>query len=122
MKKTVPFLLFGNSEDYLTLNIKDLMTIESISGLSIIEIFRAYANGTFTLTSIYQILPVAYADCEAEKEEKLSVVKRIDEAIEDGVSVTDFGMPIMRAIVDTGVFGKKQEQAKKKKAAKTLAE
>lgn len=40
MRKTVSFELFGNKEDYLTLNIKDLMTIESITGLSIIEIFR----------------------------------------------------------------------------------
>ena len=38
MRKTVSFELFGNKEDYLTLNIKDLMTIESITGLSIIEI------------------------------------------------------------------------------------
>lgn len=112
MKKTVPFGLFGNETDYLTLNIKDLMTIESITGLSIIEIFRNFTHGAYTLTSIYQILPVAYDECNKDKEEKLTVANLIDLALENGVSVTEFGLPIMRAILETGIFGKKQEQKK----------
>lgn len=112
MKKTVSFELFGNKEDYLTLNIKDLMTIESITGLSIIEIFRNFTHGAYTLTSIYQILPVAYDECIKDKEEKRTVANLIDSALENGVSITDFGLPIMKSILETGIFGKKQEQKK----------
>ena len=112
MIKTVSFELFGNKEDYLTLNINDLMTIESITGLSIIEIFRNFTHGVYTLTSLYQILPVAYNECAKDKEEKQTVANLIDSALENGASITDFGLPIMKAILETGIFGKKQEQKK----------
>lgn len=116
MKKTVPFKLFGNNEDYLTLNIKDLLTIEAATGLSIIDIFRNYINGSYTITSVYQILPTAYASCAEEKGETASVEQLINTAFENGVAVTDFGIPLAHAIIETGIFGKKQELAKRGKA------
>lgn len=112
MIKTVSFELFGNKEDYLTLNINDLMTIESITGLSIIEIFRNFTHGVYTLTSIYQILPVAYNECAKDKEEKQTVANLIDSALENGASITDFGLPIMKAILETGIFGKSRNRKK----------
>lgn len=118
MKKTTPFILFGDKNDYLTLNIKDLVAIEAISGTSIIEIFRGYAHGNYTLTSIYNILPIAYADCAQNKNETSDITKMIDAAIEEGISVTDFGMPIMVSILETGIFGKKSETKKNSKKMK----
>lgn len=116
MKKTVPFKLFGTNDDYLTLNIKDLLTIETITGLSIIDIFRSYIKGAYTITSVYQIMPIAYASCAKEKGETASVEQLINTAFENGVAVTDFGIPMAHAIIATGIFGKKQETAKRGRA------
>ena len=118
MKKTVPFDLFGNKSDYLTLNIKDLMAIEAVSGLSIIDIFRSYSSGAFTLTSVYQILPFAYADCAQTKGDETDVTTLINAALENGVPITKFGVPLAMAIIETGIFGKKQNP-KTRKTQKT---
>ena len=93
-----------NVVQYGTLTIGSVETLEAGSDV--------YKRQVYTLTSIYQILPVAYNECAKDKEEKQTVANLIDSELENGASITDFGLLIMKAILETGIFGKKQEQKK----------
>lgn len=118
MKKTMPFKVFGNDSDYLTLNIKDLITIENTIGKSIIKLGSELENGVYTLGDITQCLPIAYRDCLARRDEKMITVaectRKIEEAFETGSSISSIAVPLYLAILETGFFGKNQNAAQQK--------
>lgn len=105
MKKTVQFHAFGRDTDYLVLNLKDLLAIETVTGLTIIEVWKRLINSQYSLNMLYQILPIAYKDCAAQQEEKINIDKRIEEAIDSGKNISALAFPIATAIVQTGIFG-----------------
>lgn len=116
MKKIVPFNVFGNETDYLTLSIKDIMTIETITRKSIIDIWNDLVNSKYTLTDLISCLIVAYNDCLVKREEKPltteSFAQKLEFAFENGASIQSFSYPLAQAILDVGLFGKKQTAAR----------
>lgn len=105
MKKTVAFTAFGQENDYLVLNLKDLLAIETVTGLTIIEVWERLTHSRFSLTMIYQILPIAYKACAEEQGGKIDIDKKIEQAIEDGKNIATLAFPIATAIAVTGIFG-----------------
>lgn len=118
MKNTMPFKVFGNDSDYLTLNINDLIDIEKTIGKSIIKFASELEDGAYTLSDLTRCLPIAYRDCLARRAEKMMTVaectRKIEEAFETGSSISSIAVPLYLAILETGFFGKNQNAAQRK--------
>lgn len=106
MKKTVPFPLFGDDNDYLTLSVGDLIIVEEMmGGESIVDIWGKLINGQYTLKMIYTILPIAYADCAKNAGKEVKIDELMEQGLEKGVGIGSYAVPIARAIVESGIFG-----------------
>lgn len=115
MKKTVPFELFGNKGDYLTLNLKDLVAIEAVTGKPITQVWSELVHSNYSLQMIYEILPIAYAACDPALEAE-EFGDLIEKAVENGASIQSFALPLATAILETGIFGKAPKKQKNAEA------
>ncbi len=100
MKKTVPFEIFGPNQ-YLMFDIGRLAELEQALGHSIIDVAVKQDIGVnFCLTA----LPIAMK--QHYRPDRNLFANKIEEFIENGGSISDITVPLVKAIAATGIFGK----------------
>ncbi len=108
MKKNIPFTLFGENQ-YIMFDILRLAELERALGMPINQVVqRQDAGVNFCLTALpigmkqhYRPDPKIYAD-------------KIEQYLEQGGAIDEIAIPIVKAIIASGIFGKTaQEEAEK---------
>jgi hypothetical protein len=112
MKKTIPFELFAPNQT-IYFDILRLAEFEKVVGMPITDIVRKGDAGvSFCLAGLQVGMKHHYhkatADIYAEKIEKY---------LDDGGSIDDIAMPIIKAIMASGVFGKEVTEKVEEKIA-----
>jgi hypothetical protein len=100
MKKSIPFELFGPNQ-YIMFDIQRLAELERALGRDITSIVRSqYAGVDFCLAALpigmrqhYKAAPSVFAE-------------KIEAYLENGGTLDDIALPIIKAIVASGILGK----------------
>ena len=100
MKKTIPFEVFGPNQ-YLYFDIKRLMKLEQLLGKSISNVI---ATHDITLGFIINALMVGLA--QHSNETAAQWTAKVEKFFDDGGSIEDLGVPLIKAIIASGIFGK----------------
>lgn len=100
MKKTIPFELFGPNQ-YLMFDILRLAELERVLGKPIAQVIASQDIGVdFVLKS----LPIAMKQHYRETPEFFA--NKIEEHLDGGGSFDDVAVPLVRAILASGLLGK----------------
>lgn len=101
MKKTVPFEIFGANQ-YLSFNILDLAKLEQKTGKTIDQIIATQDVGiNFALLA----LPIAMNQHYHNETPEFFAAK-IEEHLESGGTFNDISVPLVRALLVSGILGK----------------
>jgi len=112
MKKTIPFEIIEKNQT-IYFDILRLAELERILGRSITEIVRSGDAGiNFCLAGMQAGLKHHYFQATPE-----SYAEKLGEYFEKGGVLDDVAIPIIRAIMDTGIFGKSVAEKTEKKVA-----
>ena len=106
MKKSIPFEIFGANQ-YIYFDIKRLMKLEQLLGKSISNIV---ATHDVTLNFIVNSLMVGMS--QHYKETAPQWTERVEKFFDGGGSIEELGVPIIRAVIASGIFGKIEAEAK----------
>jgi hypothetical protein len=100
MKKTAPFELFGPNQ-FLMFDIMRLAELEAAMGKSIVQIMESGDAGIrFCITA----LPIGMKQ-HYHRATPAFFAEKIEEYLEKGGMIDDIAVPIVKAIVISGVFG-----------------
>ena len=100
MKKTVPFEVFGPNQ-YLMFNILRLAELEKATGRTINSMMT---NGDAGVEFCLKALPIAMK--QHYRPDPKEFADRIEKHLENGGTLSDIEVPIIKAIVATGIYGK----------------
>lgn len=103
MKKSIPFEAFGQNQ-FIFFDIKRLMQLEQATGRSVQSII---ASGDVSLSFIINGLAVGMR--QHYKDGAAAWTERIQKHFDDGGNIDDIGVPLIRAILASGIFGKSEE-------------
>lgn len=118
MKNKIKFDLF-KKEDYLSFSILGLADLEMSTGKTITEIWDDAQNGKFGISLILKSLPIALRDSYPNISSD-DVAIKIEQAIENGANINSFVIPVLQAILASGIFGGKKLKAEIPQAEKEL--
>lgn len=104
MKKSIPFEVFGHNQ-FIYFDIKRLMRLEQLLGKSISNIV---ATHDITINFIVNSLMVGLA--QHSKDNAAQWTDKVKEFFDAGGSIEDLGVPIIEAIIASGIFGKIEEE------------
>lgn len=108
MKKTVQFKAFDNNNDYLCFDIKGLRDVEILTGHTVIELWDYSNMGKFGISLIIQCLLIGLRESREGLTEAI-VMQEMSNALENGKSLPQFILPIIEALMATGIFGGKKQ-------------
>lgn len=101
MRKTVPFELFEPNQ-YIYFDILRLAELEKAMGMSIVELVQKQEAGiNFCLTALSIGLKHHY-----NKATPMFFAEKIEKYLEAGGGINDIAIPIIKAIMLSGIFGK----------------
>ena len=108
MKKTVPFELFEPNQT-IYFDILRLAELEKSLGDSIINVIRkADAGVNFCIAGLTVGLKHHYP-----KATETVIVEKMEQYLDDGGNLDDIATPIVRAILASGIFGKREDEERK---------
>lgn len=109
MKKTIPFDLFGKKQT-IYFDILRLAQLEDALGDSIVNVVRRGNAGiNFCLSGL--IIGLRHENMKADRD---FYTEKIDEYFERGGTLDELAVPIIRAILASGIFGQPQEESESK--------
>ena len=112
MKKSVPFELFGENQ-YIMFDILRLIELEKAMGMSIM---RIAAEQDISISFCINALAIGMQ--QHHRPDPKYYAEKIEEYLESGGSITDIALPIIEAIMATGIFGGTKKEKKMAKNAK----
>lgn len=104
MKKTVPFELFGPNQ-YIYFDVLRLAELEKALGVSIIKLI---ADQDVSISFCIAALTVGLKH-HYHKATPTFYAEKMEEFFESGGTIQDVAVPIIKAIVKSGLFGKAEE-------------
>lgn len=112
MKKTVPFDLFGAGQT-IYFDILRLAELEKVLGDSIINVVRRQDAGiNFCIAGFLIGLKHHY-----NRPTAALMAEKIEEYLDKGGNLDELALPIVKAILETGIFGKVDPERKNLTAA-----
>ena len=108
MKKSIPFETFGPNQ-FIYFDIKRLMRLEQLLGKSISNIL---ATHDITISVLVNALMVGLS--HHSKDNAAQWTEKVEEFFDAGGSIDDIGVPVIQAIVASGIFGKIEADEEKK--------
>ncbi len=113
MKKTVPFDCFGAGQT-IYFDITRLGELEKVLGDSIINVVRRQDAGVnFCIAGLLIGLKHHY-----NRPTPALMAEKIEEFLDNGGTLDDLALPIVQAILASGIFGKADPERKNPTAAK----
>jgi hypothetical protein len=113
MKKTVPFDFFEPGQT-IYFDILRLAELEKVLGDSIINVVRRQDAGiNFCIAGLMVGLKHHYS-----RSTPAFIAEKIEEYLDKGGNLDELALPIVRSILDTGIFGKVEAERKNGEAAK----
>ena len=107
MKKTIPFDLFEKGQT-IYFDIDRLAQLENVLGDSIINVVhRGNAGVNFCLAGLLVGLQHEY-----DKATRDFYAGKIDEYLDNGGTLDELAVPIIRAVLASGIFGKSEKEIK----------
>lgn len=105
MIKSIPFEVFGSNQ-YLYFDIKRLMRLEQLLGRSISNIV---ATHDISLNFIVNAAMVGLSHHSKETAAQWTV--KVEQFFDGGGSIEELAVPIIQAIIASGIFGKIENEA-----------
>lgn len=107
MKKTVPFDYFEQGQT-IYFDMLRLAELEKILGDSIINVVRKNdAGANFCIAGLTVGLRHHYP-----KATPADMADKIDQCLDEGATLDDIALPIVRAVLESGIFGKSDTERK----------
>ncbi len=107
MKKTIPFELFGAGQT-IYFDILRLAELEKVLGDSIINVVRRQDAGiNFCIAGLLVGLKHHY-----HRPTAALMAEKIEEYLDKGGNLDELALPIVQAILETGIFGKADPERK----------
>ena len=100
MKNTIPIEAFGPNQ-FIYFDIKRLMQLEQLTGKAVQGVI---ASGDISLNFIINGLAVGMR--QHYKDGTAVWTERVQKHFDNGGSLDDLGIPLLRAIMASGIFGK----------------
>lgn len=104
MKNSILFEVFGQNQ-FIYFDIKRLMQLEQAAGRSVQSII---ASGDISLNFIINGLAVGMR--QHYKDGAAAWTERIQKHFDNGGNIDGLGVPLIRAVLASGIFGKPEEE------------